>query len=312
MNIQNAKIIYEKLLHNIRKVIKGEPSVIKKLLAAFFSGGHVLLEDVPGTGKTSLAKTLAQSIDTDFKRIQFTPDLLPSDIIGVSIFNQKDGNFHLHKGPIFANILLTDELNRANPRTQSALLEAMAENQVSIDGKILKLEDLFFVVATQNPIESWGTYPIPESQLDRFMLKLHLGYVTRDEEVTILSEHKISHLKKVEKVVSISEILEIRKLIQDIKITEELKYYIVDIVSASRNTEGVLLGSSPRGSIALLNSSKALALFDGIDYVIPDYIQEMAVPALAHRIVLNSQAKFSGVTSQSIIKDILARLKTPV
>lgn len=305
--------ICEKIFENIRRVMRGQDSSIRKLIAALAAGGHVLLEDFPGTGKTTLAKTLAKSIGSDFKRIQFTPDLLPSDIIGVSIFNQKDNAFHFHKGPVFTNILLADEINRASPRTQSALLEAMAESQVSADGKRHNLDELFFVIATQNPIESAGTYPLPEAQMDRFSLKFKLGYVPSDQEVRLLSDQSREHpIKNIHACVTAQEALHLKHQVSDIHISEELKGYIVEIVRATRSAAGVNLGASPRASLALMKIAKALALFDGMEFVIPDHIREIATPVIAHRLLMDTQAKFSGLTAEKVVEDILNTLPVPV
>ena len=307
-----GRVIYQKIVNNIEKVMTGQGRALRLLLAGFAGGGHILLEDVPGTGKTTLAKTLALSIDTSFKRIQFTPDLLPSDITGVSIFDPKDQIFRIHKGPIFTNILLVDEINRASPRTQSALLEAMAEKQVSIDGQLYKLEELFFVIATQNPIESRGTYPLPESQMDRFALQFSLGYVSSDEEVSILTAQSHGHpIDDISACVTMEEVLSLKAMVDDVFISEELKRYIVDIVKATRSVQGVLLGASPRASLSLIKTAKALALFDGTDFVTPDHIQELSGAVIAHRLVLEPQARFSGQTALQIVEEILNTLKVP-
>ncbi len=313
----SSKDIWLKIKKNIELVIRGQSPAIRKLMAAFASGGHVLMDDYPGTGKTTLAKALAFSINAGYKRIQFTPDLLPSDILGVSIFDRKKGDFHFHKGPIFTNILLADEINRASPRTQSALLEAMAESQVSIDGKMRRLDgelnkNLFFVIATQNPVESRGTYPLPEAQMDRFAIKFSLGYVDPDEEVNILDDHKNGQpIDRIKPCVSMKDILRMKKDVENIMITHELKRYIVDIVRKTRTAKGVEMGASPRASLSLMKGAQALALFDGLEFVTPDHIRELAIPVIAHRISLAPQAGFSGETPERIVSRILESIPAP-
>lgn len=305
--------IYQKLLANIETVIQGQSSAIRKLLAAFFSDGHVLLEDVPGTGKTTLAKALAKSIDVEFQRIQFTPDLLPTDILGVSIFNQRDQDFEFHPGPIFSNILLADEINRASPRTQSALLEAMGERQVSIERSNYQLDDLFFVIATQNPVEYHGTYPLPEAQMDRFAMRFSLGYVSQDEEVSILSQQNSSHpLVSLEPCISKDDVIQLKQAVAKINVSDEVKHYMVELIRATRETEGILNGASPRASLSMMKAAQALALFDGLDYVSPDHVQEIAVPVISHRLMMNSQSRFSGNSSEQIIENILSTVPVPV
>ena len=310
--ITSAAATLHKVAANIEKVMKGQTDSIRLLLAGFAAGGHILLEDYPGTGKTTLAKTLALSIETRFTRIQFTPDLLPSDILGVSIFDPKDKEFHLHKGPVFTNILLADEINRASPRTQSALLEAMAEKQVSIDGSNCPLEDLFFVIATQNPVESQGTYPLPEAQMDRFSLQFSLGYISVEEEIALLSTQTEHHpLEDISACSTAEEILQVKKQVHTIHVSEELKQYIVQLVHTSRSFPGLVLGAGPRASLFLMQTARALALFDGLDFVTPDHIQEIAVPVIAHRLVLDPQARFSGQTAQGIVEELMETVPVP-
>lgn len=308
-----ARDVFNQISSNIQTVIRGQKDSIRHILAGFISGGHILLDDNPGTGKTTLAKALAKSIDADFKRIQFTPDLMPSDILGVSVFDPSRKTFKLYKGPIFTHILLADEINRASPRTQSALLEAMAEGQVSIDGNVLNLDDLFFVIATSNPVESRGTYPLPEAQMDRFSMQLELGYVLRDEEIAILDTQKDCHpIKNIKPCVGLEEILKLRSAISQVHVSRLLQGYMVDLVSATRTHPQVLLGASPRASIALMRVACALALADGHDFIIPEHIQEIVVPVMAHRLILDPKARFTGGTARSVVQDILKTIPVPV
>ena len=308
----SAATLIGKLEENIRGVMRSNDHGIQWLLSAFFAGGHVLLEDVPGTGKTTLAKSLAASINARFSRIQFTPDLLPTDILGVSMYDQHSRDFHFRKGPVFTQILLADEINRASPRTQSALLEAMAENQVSIEGERFALEDTFFVVATQNPVDFHGTYPLPEAQMDRFAMRFELGYVSEDDELHMLDVQQQRH--PFDDLVAVLEPADVR-LIRDevklIRITEELKRYIVKLVASTRNHKEVLMGASPRAGIMLMKCAQAMTLVNGDQFVTPDVIQELAIPVIAHRLALHPESDYGGGTAEQVISDIINETEVP-
>jgi len=309
---QEAQRLFQRIAGNIERVMRGQHAQVRKLLAAFAAGGHVLVDDFPGTGKTTLAKSLAASIGAKFARVQFTPDLLPSDILGVSVFNQRDQSFEFREGPVFTSILLADEINRASPRTQSALLEVMAESQVSVEGRTHAMDQLFFVVATQNPVEFRGTYPLPEAQMDRFALCLALGYVDADTEVAVLSAQDLGHpLDAIRPVATREEVLALKDAARHVRVADEIRHYVVELVRRTRSAPQVLLGCGPRASIALAQTAKALALFDGEDYVRPEHVQELAVATLAHRMVLDPQARFAGVSAQALVADILREVKVP-
>lgn len=295
----------------VGNVIVGKERTIDLLTAAFLCGGHVLLEDVPGTGKTLLAKTLAKAVDLDFQRIQFTPDLMPSDITGLNYYNQKEGEFVFRKGPVFTNILLADEINRATPRTQSALLECMEERQVTLDGETRKLEEPFFVIATENPIETGGTYPLPEAQLDRFLVHLSMGLPDLEEEVRILERfEKDNPLEKAEPVCRKEDILSLRQSLEEVYVHPALMRYMASVAQASREQEGVLCGISPRGSLALLRISRAYAMGKGRMYIVPEDIKETAVSVMAHRLIL-SQRRGGTAAAERMARKILEEVPVP-
>jgi MoxR-like ATPase len=311
-DIQIVQSVAERVIQNVSQVIFGKRTEIRQTVLGLLSEGHILIEDIPGVGKTTMTKALARSIGADFSRIQFTPDMLPSDVTGVSLFNPKNQDFEFRPGPIIAQIVLADEINRATPKTQAALLEAMEERQITVDGITHKMPEPFLILATQNPIEYEGTFPLPEAQLDRFLLRIRLGYPTLDEELTMLSAQQHVHpVENVQQVVSIHELLEAQQAIKSVYVANEAMKYIIDIVSATRHHPHIELGSSPRGSLALFRTAQTRAAMAGRTYVIPDDVKALAEVTLAHRIFLNLDARAREISSRQIIKDILASIPVP-
>lgn len=311
--VDAASGTFQRIHENLGLVVRGKPKVLQHLVVALFAGGHCLMEDVPGVGKTTLAKSLARSIRGDFKRVQFTPDLLPTDIVGTSVYNPKDVRFEFKEGPVFTNVLLADEINRASPRTQSSLLEAMNEGQVTIDGRAMPLPSPFLVLATQNPIEYHGTYPLPEAQLDRFAVRLELGYPPVADELDILERHHLGDpLERLEPVVSLEEIAVAQQVTRNVRVERPVAEYILALVHGTREDPRVKLGVSTRGALALYRVAQALAVGRGRDFVLPDEVKEMALEVLSHRIVRDTKAKYSGVTKEQIIGEIIARTRVPV
>ncbi len=311
-SVQDLATAVQQVINNVEKVIVGKAESVAFSLIAVICNGHVLIEDVPGVGKTVLTKAIARSIGCSFKRIQFTPDLLPSDVTGVSIFNQKTGNFEFRAGPIMSQIVLADEINRATPKTQSALLEAMEETQITIDGVTYRLPEPFMVMATQNPIEYEGTFPLPEAQLDRFMMNIKLGYPKVSDEMNILDTHQYHHpLDDLEQIMIAEELVLIQRQIRSIHVDPSIREYIVAIANATRNHNNIYLGSSPRGSLALYRASQALAAIRGRGYVIPDDVKLLTKPTLAHRLIVTPAARVRAITSTSVLDEILQSVPVP-
>lgn len=312
MNIQGMEQMNKQLMDHVGKIIVGKDQTIELVMTAIIASGHVLLEDVPGTGKTMLAKSVASSLDCTFQRIQFTPDLLPSDLTGIHFFNQKEGDFEFRPGPLFANLVLADEINRATPRTQSSLLECMEERQISIDGSTRQLERPFIVIATQNPVDNQGTFPLPEAQMDRFMMKIRMGYPSSEESVEILRRTVASRsVADLSAIISREQLLEAQNTYTSVQIDEDLLRYIIHLTEATRQHPELSLGVSPRGAQALLKASQAWAALHGRDFVLPDDIKILAEPVLAHRLVFRNRVRQQEGLAERIIQELLSQIEVP-
>lgn len=310
--MESVEQISKSVISNVERVIVGKNREVHLVLVALLCRGHVLIEDVPGVGKTVLAKAIARSIGCTFKRIQFTPDLLPSDVTGVSVFNQQLGSFEFRSGPIVAQIVLADEINRATPKTQSALLEAMEESQITVDGTTHPLPKPFVVLATENPIEYEGTFPLPEAQLDRFLVRLSLGYPGRASEIDILNRQQHAHpLESLDQVIAVEQLIEAQDAVKRVHVDNLIKEYVVDLVEATRQHDDIYLGASPRGSLALYGASRAWAALQGRDYVVPDDVKDLAEPTLAHRMIVSPAARMKGVDSRAVVRELLNIIPVP-
>ena len=310
--MEDPKLIAERILANVQKVIIGKEQEVRLSVVCLICQGHLLIEDVPGVGKTTLARSLAKSTGCEFKRIQFTPDILPSDVTGVSVYNQRTGDFEFRPGPLMAQIVLADEINRATPKTQSALLEAMEEHRITVDGVTRDLPEPFMVLATQNPIEYEGTFPLPEAQLDRFLMRIHLGYPSNTDEVLMMDSQQVAHpVETLQQVTDPNEVLQIQRAVKEIYVDPLIKQYIVALVDMTRQHESVYLGASPRGSLALYRTAQARALLDGRDFVIPDDVKELAYNTLGHRVIVSPSARVKSIAASDIILGCLERVPVP-
>jgi len=311
--MSESSVLMKRIVDNIGKVLVGKESASRLMVLALAASGHVLIEDVPGIGKTTLAFAMAKSVSLSFNRIQFTPDILPSDITGFSVFNPKTGEFDFRKGNIMSHVILADEINRTSPKTQASMLEVMEERQVTVDGKTYKVPDPFMVIATQNPVEYMGTYPLPEAQLDRFLMKISMGYPERSDEVGILYRFQEQNpLSTLEPVADSSQLVTMKNGIRNTRVDQSLAGYIVDIIGATRSHEHVMLGCSPRASLSLFRAAQAAACYDGRDYVVPEDIRDLAVPVLSHRVILRQEARIKRVTAEQVISEIVSHRRIPV